>query len=426
MKESILQYLWQYKLFATQPLSTHDKQSVEVIHPGTLNTDAGPDFFNAKIKINQTLWVGNVEIHTKSSDWYVHQHDKDKRYDNIILHVSYKVDRPIYRENGDEIPQVELRIPTYIAKNYQSLLNEQKWIACQDKIQQVNRFFVNSCLSAMLMERLQDKTESIERLLEHSQNHWEVAFYISLARSFGFGLNSDAFEMMARQTPLSVLGKHKDNLFQIEAIYFGQSGLLQLVKEEETDEYVKKLRTEYEFLQKKYQLQPINGILWKMLRLRPDNFPHIRIAQFSQLIHQSSKLFSKILEINELSALRKLFRHDVSTYWKTHYRFGKISPKADRYIGQSSIDILLINTIIPYIFSYKKQLEQDTSIAIQLLEEIPAEKNKIIREWNKLGFKTTSAADTQALIQLYKQYCKDKKCIRCTIGHKVLTKKDNQ
>lgn len=426
MKESVLHYIWQYKLFDAYELATTDQQPIEVIHTGTSNTDAGPDFFNAKIKIDNTLWVGNVEIHRKSSDWHRHGHDKDKKYDSIILHIAQEVDVPLYRTNGDKIPQLQLSVPHTIRANYQSLMATQQWIACQEKIQQVNPFFVNSWIATMLMARLQEKTATIEHLLQQSKNHWEEAFYISLARSFGFGVNSDAFERLAKQTPLSILAKHKNDLFQIEAIYFGQSGLLSVVSSEETDQYVKKLRIEYDFLQKKYQLQPLDGSMWKMLRLRPDNFPHIRIAQFAQLVHQSSNLFSKILKTDDLKALRTLFSYGVSSYWKNHYRFGKTTTTTEKNIGKASIDILLINTIIPYIFCYNKQLNQDPTRATQLLEKIPAEKNSIIRQWQQIGIKPTSAADTQALIFLYNHYCKEKKCIRCTIGHKVLTVNNNQ
>lgn len=418
MKESILHYIWQFRLFPVQDLKTTDGQTVEIIDPGKPNTDAGPDFFNAKIKIDNTLWAGNIEIHSLSSDWVRHHHTTDKAYDNVILHVVNKADANVFRTNGDSVAQLELAVPDHIRINYDELLREKKWIPCADKIHQVPLFLVNDWKNSLLVERLEQKTEMIETLLSQSNNHWEEAFYVSMARSFGFGTNSEAFERLARSLPMSILAKHKDNIFQLEAMLFGQAGLLENTV---NDEYQLNLQKEYRFLQSKYQLKPIESSEWKLLRLRPDNFPHVRLSQFAALIHRSTKLFSKIIESDNLQVMRGLFFCEVSDYWKKHFLFGKESSVSGKRLGSKSIDILLINTVVPFLFAYFKKKNSDNDIALKLLELIPAEKNVIIRKWMELGIGAFSAFDSQALLQLKKKYCDEKKCLRCRIGHKVLS-----
>ena len=422
MKESILHYIWQNKLFVAHNLCTTDGESVEIIDVGKYNTDAGPDFFNAKIKIADTLWAGNVEIHTCSTDWVKHNHHSDKAYDNVILHVVQQVDGDVFRIDGDKIPQLQLVYQKEIEANYEQLISEQKWIPCADKISFVPEIFIQSWKNALLTERLEQKTHAIELLLAENNQHWEEAFYITSARNFGFGTNSQAFESLAKSLPISVLGKHKDNLFQLEALLFGTAGLL---AEEDTDEYALKLKQEYNFLRSKFTLNPIDGSLWKLLRLRPDNFPHIRIAQFAALIHSSSKLFSKIVENSDVDFIRSLFLCEPSAYWKTHYLFATESPQKSRKLGHSSINGILINTVVPFLFSYANQKGNDKlkDRALQILEEIPGEQNSIVSAWKNVGIKSESAYDSQALLQLKKQYCDDKKCLRCRIGHKVLTMK---
>ncbi len=418
MKESILHYIWQFRLFPVQDLKTTDGQTVEIIDPGKPNTDAGPDFFNAKIKIDNTLWAGNIEIHSLSSDWVRHHHTTDKAYDNVILHVVNKADANVFRTNGDSVAQLELAVPDHIRINYDELLREKKWIPCADKIHQVPLFLVNDWKNSLLVERLEQKTEMIETLLSQSNNHWEEAFYVSMARSFGFGTNSEAFERLARSLPMSILAKHKDNIFQLEAMLFGQAGLLENTV---NDEYQLNLQKEYRFLQSKYQLKPIESSEWKLLRLRPDNFPHVRLSQFAALIHRSTKLFSKIIESDNLQVMRGLFICEVSDYWKKHFLFGKESSVSGKRLGSKSVDILLINTVVPFLFAYFKKKNSDNDIALKLLELIPAEKNVIIRKWMELGIGAFSAFDSQALLQLKKKYCDEKKCLRCRIGHKVLS-----
>jgi len=422
MKESILHYVWQHKLFTSHDLVTTDGEQVEVIDVGKYNTDAGPDFFNAKIRIGETLWAGNLEIHTRSSDWEKHNHHIDKAYDSVILHVVDAADGDVYRIDGERIPQMVLVYPKHIEVNYEQLINDQKWIPCADKIGSVPSIFIQSWKNALLTERLEQKMQTITDLLIEKNQHWEEAFYITLARNFGFGTNSQAFEGLAKSLPLSALGKHKDNQFQLEALLFGQAGLL---TEDAVDEYASKLKQEYEFLRSKFSLQPLNDSQWKLLRLRPDNFPHVRIAQFAALIHSSSKLFSKIIENPNIDYLRSVFACEPSTYWQTHYLFTAESPKKSKKLGVRSINGILINTVVPFLFCYahQKNIQELKDKALQLLEQVPSEVNSVVTGWQKLGISTDSAYDSQALLQLKKHYCDEKKCLRCRIGHKVMTTK---
>ncbi len=420
MKESILHYVWQFKLFSPVGLKTADGQIVEVIDVGQANTDAGPDFFNAKLKIGDTLWAGNVELHVKSSYWYEHKHETDKAYNNVVLHVVNQIDREVVRENGEKIPQIELKIPDYILANYEELLSTKKWIYCEDKIAEVPSILLSSWKNALLVERLERKSNDIKQILEATNNHWEEAFYISLARNFGFNTNAQAFELLAKSLPQSILGKHKDNLFQIEALLFGQAGFLD---ELPIDDYHADLSKEYSFLKKKYQLVPVDKSCWRLLRLRPDNFPHIRIAQFAMLVHKSTKLFSKILAETDLDNIRAFFNSEVSKYWQTHYLFGKESRQSKKRLGKNSINIILINTVVPYLFTYRKREGEDIAFPLSILEQLPAESNSIISNWKALGVSVENAFDSQALLQLKKEYCDNKNCIQCRIGHKILSKK---
>ena len=417
MKESILHYVWQYKLFALQELKTTDGQAVEVIDVGKPNSDSGPDFFNAKIKISDTVWAGNVEIHTLSSDWFRHSHDVDKAYDNVILHIVARADVEVKRVNGLPILQMELQVPETIQQNFDNLYTAKKWIPCEDKIVAVSPIVMSSWKTALLVERLERKTGDVEVLLEQNENHWEEAFYIALARNFGFSTNNQPFELLARSLPLNVLAKHKDNLFQLEALLFGQAGFLE---ENPQDEYQAKLSKEYRFLQAKYKLTPIDASQWKLLRLRPDNFPHIRIAQFAALTHGSVKLFSKILENTNVGELRKLFGAEVSEYWQHHYVFGKESVYSRKKMGKISQDLLLINTVVPFIFTYAKKKNRSGDDALRILDKLPAENNSVISGWKALGQHVVNAFDSQALLQLKKNYCDEKKCLRCRVGHKIL------
>ncbi|MEI6752957.1 MAG: DUF2851 family protein [Paludibacter sp.] len=420
MKESILHFVWQNKLFTAHQLTTTDGEQVEIIDVGRNNTDAGPDFFNAKVKIGDTVWAGNVEIHVNSSDWNRHNHQSDVAYDNVVLHVIHNADDDVYRTDGERIPQLKLIFPQHIEDNYESLLIHKQWIACSDKLNQIPTIFIESWKNALLTERLEQKMNVIEQVLSATNQHWEEAFYITLARSFGFGTNSHAFESLAKSLPLTVLGKHKDNLFQLEALLFGQASLLGV---DNAVSYVIELRKEYDFLRSKFSLNPIDGSQWKLLRLRPDNFPHIRIAQFASLIHSSSKMFSKIVEQPEIEFLKQLFVCKPSTFWNNHYLFDTESPLKNKTLGIQSVNSILINTVVPFLFCYASHKNDELlkDKALQILEQIPSERNSVVTNWLNAGLTSTTAYDSQALLQLKKQYCDEKKCLRCRIGHKVLT-----
>lgn len=354
IKEDLLHYIWRTKRFEISSLQTTTGESIEIQDFGKHNPNAGPDFLNAKVKIGDTLWAGNVEMHINSSDWIKHQHNKDRAYDNVILHVVLEEDLTIYRGTGEVIPCLELRkkIPLRLANTYQKLKHNEHWIPCQHHFYEVNDMTKNMWLDRMMVERLELKTKMIELELARNNNDWEETFYWFLARNFGVKVNAEPFEWLAKSLPLKILAKHKNNLHQVEALLFGQAGLL---NESLKDEYPQSLLKEYEFLKQKHRLQPIAGVSWKFMRLRPANFPTIRIAQFATLIHQSIHLFSKILEADTIEQIEQLFRVKLSDYWSTHYVFDKISTERNKSLGRSTIHLLIINTIAPFLFFYGSQ-----------------------------------------------------------------------
>ncbi len=421
MKEEFLHYIWKYKLYNKELLKDHEGNKIEILNTGNHNTNSGPDFFNSKIKLNETVWAGNVEIHINSSDWYAHNHHKDKAYDNVILQVVLNYNKEVLRTNGQLIPTMELKFDQKLFINYDVLVKRETWIPCQNKIEEVDSFTINNWLEKLSIERLEEKSDRINQLLKHTNNSWENAFYIQLARNFGFNLNSDPFEMLAKSLPLIYLAKHKDNLFQIESLLFGQAGFL---VDDSGDEYFESLKKEYLYLKKKFKLKPIEQHLWKFLRSRPGNFPTIRIAQFAKLIFSLSSLFSKLLEVKTIKDCYELLLVNPSDYWSNHYTFKKESIEKPKTIGKSAIDTVLINTIIPFLFIYGKAkgLIELQERAISFLEKIKPEKNSIVSSWNNLGLKSESAFNTQALIQLKKKYCDSKKCLNCQIGNSIIRK----
>jgi hypothetical protein len=420
MTEDFLQFIWEQRLFETNNLETTDGERVEVVDPGTRNTDSGPDFFNAKVRIEDTLWVGNIEIHRNSSDWIRHHHGTDRAYDNVILHVVDHFDKPVLRKSGSKIPALVLTYPVHLLENYQQLLAARTWIPCQTRFHAIDPFVLKIGFNRLMIERLQDKTSEIMEQLARNQNNWNETFYQFLARNFGFKTNALPFEMLAKSLPVSILGKHKNNLQQIEALLFGQSGLLN--QELLGDDYFLNLRTEYGFLLKKYDLKPVAGHLWKFLRLRPVNFPTVRIAQLAALIHQSSGLFSEILETEQLTRLQKLFDVRASAYWDHHYKFSYPSKKAGKHLGNSAVNNLIVNTVVPFLFVYGEQNNKHflKDRALEWLDQLPAEANSIITKWEGLGVQPQSAFETQALLQLKNRYCAEKSCLKCHVGNKII------
>ena len=422
MKEEFLHYIWKYKLYQNSELKSTGNENIEILNQGTHNYDSGPDFFNAKIKIENTVWAGNVEVHINSSDWYAHNHHTNKAYDNVILQAVYNHDKEILRTNGQSVPTIELKFDQNLLKNYDSLISRETWVSCQEDISFVDSFTIQNWIEKLTIERLEEKSVRIKQLLQQTNNSWEEAFYIQIARNFGFKLNSDPFEQLAKSLPLIYLAKHKENLFQIEVLLYGQAGFLE---DESGEEYFEILKKEYEFLKNKFKLKPIQKHLWKFLRSRPGNFPTIRLAQFAKLIYKSSALFSKILEAESVNDFYELLQVEPSEYWETHYQFNKESVKKSKTLGKSAIDIILINTVIPFLFVYGKSkgLPELQDRAIEFLENMKAEKNSIISKWNELGIKATSAFETQALIQLKNKYCNHKKCLNCHIGNNLIRSK---
>ncbi len=418
MTEKFLQYIWQFKLYNNTDLFVNDKP-VEIISNGTINTDSGPDFFNAKIKIADTLWVGNVEIHINSSDWFKHNHHKDKAYDNVILHVVKNKDAETYNSKNIQIPTIELKYPEFIEKNYKELEYSPYKIACETKLQNIESFYIKNIFYALAIERLNQKNEQINNILKENNNNWENAFYILLFRHFGAKVNADSFEMLAKNTELKILAKHKNNLTQIEAILFGQAGFLD---EDIDNEYHKLLKQEYKLIKSKFNISGLDKHQWKFLRLRPANFPTVKIALAAKLIYQSSSLFSKILQAKNIDELYKLFNVSLSSFWETHYTFEKESIKRTKHLGKASINTIIINVIIPFLFNYGQQrkIQDLQDRAISFLEQIKAENNSIIRYWNKIGVSADNAFQTQALLQLYNNYCLKKKCLSCKIGYKIM------
>ncbi|TRX71388.1 DUF2851 family protein [Carboxylicivirga sp. M1479] len=422
MNEDFLHFIWQYRLYTPQ-LSTTDKQSIEVIHPGTKNTDGGPDFFNAKIKIDNTLWAGNVEIHQDEKEWYAHQHHHDSTYDNVILHVIEKKGEKTVNSQNRTIPTFQMQVSNDLQSKYQQLYHNALWVPCANHISKVDKFILQQWIDRLLIERLEQKNELIKGLLQAHQNNWDQVLFILLSRSFGFGINGQPFEMMARQTPLTTLLKHADNLFQIEAILYGQAGFLS--KSELNDEYIYSLRKEYKFLKLKYGLNPIKAHLWKFLRLRPGNFPTIRLAQLAMLIHKTHGQFEPLLSIDKSMQQFESLNIETSDYWTTHYKFGSTSKKiSKKQLGKASQQRIVYNTILPYLFIYaaKHNNQEQKEKIIDYLYQQVNEKNATLNKWNELGVKSENEAQAQALLFLKKNYCDSKKCLNCQIGHKVLCK----
>jgi len=421
MTEEFLHYIWKYSLFEKDNLYADTGDKIEILTPGEHNTNAGPDFFNSTIRIDNIRWAGNVEIHINSSDWIKHNHRNDKSYDNVILHAVLNNDRMVKRTNGEPIPTVELRFNRSVYNVYSKLISSELWIPCQNEIGKIDEFTLNCWLNVLSIERLETKTRAVYSTLEMTRNDWEETFYIHLARNFGLNVNSLPFEMLAKSLPVKYLLKHKNSLTQIEALLFGQAGFLN--DNFNDDDYYRKLKNEYKFLHRKFQLNPLDHNIWRFLRLRPRNFPTIRIAQFAALIYNSTGLFSKIIGCESISQLKQYFNIETSVYWNNHYIFGKESEEKTKYLGKYAFQIIVINTIVPVLFAYGKYNGKENlkERALNFLTEIPAENNSIIRKWAKLGVISKSAFYSQALLQLKNKYCCFKECLKCKIGSKIIS-----
>ncbi|MBN8640193.1 MAG: DUF2851 family protein [Flavobacteriales bacterium] len=420
MREDFIHYIWLYKKFDFSNLITQQGEPISIIHCGNYLQNAGPDFFNAQIVISNQKWAGNIEIHIKSSDWYLHHHEKDDNYNNVILHVVWQHDAPIFRKDNSEIPVLELK--KYVASDelikYQNLVAPKSWIYCEKQIKNVNEFVLSNWLERLFLERLERKSLPIQELLSETENDWEAVLFCLLAKNFGLNTNGDIFLKVAKSIPFSVIRKESLEVSYLEALLFGQAHLLPTNPE---DQYVKELQSWFDYLVLKYKIKPILIEPIQFFKHRPDNFPTIRLAQFCMLYHLHRNLFSKIIAAESVVSIYKLFEVSVSSYWKTHFTFEKVSPKKEKYLSKAFIDLIIINTLIPIKFAYAKSLGKDESEQlIEWISHIVAEKNTIIDKFTFFGMEANNAFQSQALLQLKNEYCNHKKCLRCAIGLELI------
>ena len=403
--ERLLHYVWKHKILPLKPLTTSEGQTVEVIDPGLHNHDQGPDFFNAKIRLDGTVWAGNVEVHLHSSDWYRHGHESDAAYNSVILHVVGEVDAEVVTQEGKTLPQVRLDIPEHIRRSYEELCRTEDYPRCHRIISSIPSIKVRPWMDALLVERLKERSEKVAERAERTGGDWERATFVTLSRSFGFGLNGDAFERWAMRIPLSAAGKHRDDLFQIEALFLGMAGLIDEVEVLRSSQEVLLLRQEYAFLKHKFSLgDAMERADWRFLRTRPSNFPSARILQIAELYHSGRAQMSSLLGAQSVEELQTCL--------------------AVKGMTAASRRLLIINTVVPLLFAYGRHTSNDDICqrAIRLLETLPAENNYILRQWQECGLKVSTAADSQALIQLKRQYCDRTDCLRCRFGYEYLKK----
>jgi len=424
-KEDLLQYIWKFQKFDRQRLKTTKHKSLVITHPGYHNFNSGPDFLQGKIMIDKTQWMGSIEIHMKSSDWILHKHSGDAAYANVVLHVVYEHDREICYSDGTEIPTLSLgtRISNHMIEQYGRLMLSQDWVPCSKLLPNISPFIKSHWLERMSIERLELKTTEIMKSLSKHKNNWDLVAYKFIAKHLGYKINNEAFSRLFEQTKFEIIIKHQSNLFQLEALIFGQAGFLNKPK----DEYSQKLSNEYRHLKTKYKLQGIKKHEWKFSRMRPLNFPTIRIAQLCAIIHANGRIFQKILSSNKVLELEKLLTVIASEYWNTHYRFNVQSKFVKKKIGSSSKQVLIINAIVPILYSYgiKTQNQAVKEKALKILQAMNLEKNKVISAWKKSGYVGKNAADSQALLHLKKEYCNKYQCLRCSIGNEMFKKVKN-
>ena len=425
MNESFLHYVWQFQYFNKDELLSSDGEPISILKVGFLNSNSGPDFSDAKIMINGIEWVGTVEIHIKSSDWLVHHHESDLAYENVVLHVVWENDEPVFRKDNSRIPTLELqgRVDESIVKEYKKLVNSSRLVACEKSFYRVEELTKLSMLDKVLAQRLENKARWVNELLELNQGDWEETLYQLLAKNFGFKVNADPFYQLAKPLPYKIIRK-QNSLLQVEALLFGQAGMLEAKTK---DEYITNLYQEYNFLSHKYSIREsrLNPSQWKFLRLRPTNFPTVRIAQLALLLYSSKNIFSQLVSANSYSSLEKLLAVNQSGYWQDHYRFGKRAKGVVPALGKSSVQNILINTVAPSLVAYGKYKDEQIFIdkAIELLQQMPAEENKITRFWAGLGLRVNDAFDSQSLIELYNNFCQNRQCLNCSIGIAILKPK---
>ncbi|MGH2665692.1 DUF2851 family protein [Flavobacterium sp.] len=425
MKEDFLHYVWLYKKFNFSPLNsselkTAQGESLQIHHTGNYLQQSGPDFFNAQVSIENQKWAGNIEIHSKSSDWYVHHHEFDSGYDNVILHVVWEKDSAVFRKDNSEIPVLELK--NYVSQDlicqYQKLKTSKSWIFCENEMKSIPRFVIKNWMDRLFFDRLERKSLPIESLLSESHNDWEAVFFCFLSKNFGLNTNGESFFKIAQSIPFSALRNEAFEIENIEALFFGRANLLDSHKE---DGYYKELQSRWKYLQHKYLLDLADIEPLQFFQHRPDNFPTVRLSQLANLYHLHQNLFSKIIRTRSINGLYDIFSVSVSSYWRTHYQFDKQSLEKIKSLSKSFVDLLIINTIVPFQFAYDKSRGKESADdIIFLLEQVSAEKNTITAMFGNIGIHAENAFESQALLQLKKEYCTKSKCLQCSIGLELL------
>ena len=420
MKEDFLHYIWKFKKLDFFDLKTTNGESISIINSGQYTQLAGPDFFNAQIEIEGQKWAGNVEIHIKSSDWYLHNHEKDDNYDSVILHVVWENDTAIFRKNNTEIPVLELKnlVSKEVLDNYQILMQPKTWIFCEKQIKNIDSFILKNWQERLLIERLERKSKPIQELLQTSNNDWESVLFLALAKNFGLNTNGEIFAKIASSIPFNIIRKENSEVENLEALIFGMAGLLDAESE---DNYAKDLKFRFLYLLHKYQIEKSIIATVQFFKHRPDNFPTIRLSQLANLYHKQQNLFSQIIATTDVKQIYNIFNISVSDYWQAHYQFDKVSPKKKKQLTESFIDLLIINTIIPIQFAYAKSIGKEISEnLIDIMNKIPPEKNGIIDKFNLFGINTENSFDTQSLLQLKNEYCNKSRCLDCAIGTELI------
>ncbi len=422
MEEQLLHFIWQRKLFDHSDLKTTSHEPIEIHHPGSANYNQGPDFLQSRILIGHQLWAGHVEIHIRSSAWYLHMHDQDAHYNNVILHVVWKEDQPVHTLDGYLIPCLELaeRVDEGLLERFRHLMRNEEWVPCASSLMEVSSLVRTSWLERLMAERLEAKAEAINDIRNQYKGDWEQTFYVLLAKQLAAPVNSDAMDELCRTIPLSLLRKHSNRIDQMEALLFGASGL---VNKDMNDEYVIRLKSEFAFLRKKYSLTPMEALRWKFLRMRPAHFPTIRIAQLAKIISNLAYFVARVESKQNGNDWIELFSVvPMHSFWDHHYHFTASSPEMPKQLGKSTAISLVINVVAPLMFVYGKHQGKPLlkEQAISLLEEMPAEKNALISGWKKAGWEACNAGETQGMIQLKKKYCDQRRCLHCAIGLQVI------
>jgi len=421
MKEDFLHYVWKFQKFRKTGFSSTDGETLHIRNPGSHNQHAGPDFFNAQLELNRQLWAGNVEIHIKSSDWYAHGHEKDAAYDNVILHVVWEHDAEVFRKDGTTIPTFVVKdfiVPETVSQ-YQNLFSKQKkWINCENELADVDDFIVDNWLERLYFERLERKEVLLHRELQASQNHWEALLFRLLCKNFGLKVNGDSFFSIAQSIPFQVVRKCGSKSEDLEALLMGQAGLLDQNIE---DGYFLELKSKYAYLKHKFSLDNRSVVSPKYFRLRPPNFPTIRLSQFAVLYSKYQNLFAQIIGIQDLSKYYELFDLSATDYWATHYNFSVLSGKRNKILTRKFIDLLIINTVLPIKFSYARKQGQDVlDEIIKIASEIAAEENSIVKKFNSIRKMASNSYQSQALLELKNEYCDKNKCLQCAVGHTIV------